>query len=375
MPPNKVHAVYTPEPTVCHSTHFYASSTMRQTLAGIVHTFVCHQHVTNTTHPRTFSLLHRLACLYYRTLVQSIRISKKQRHHVPDLAPEADGTVAHGPTVNFLALCTLCVLGDVLDERSYMHPQQGALDKPSQVQRECVESLGVNGISQPERQKYWQARGCALHLITWFRNTFSVSDSSVPQTESQMGPGIDLPSRFIVHVCQMLLRYKRVAELNGFEAAGFCKLPEFEGKILAALGQDSAIASLWAAECNLLPSRDEELCKIDIQMLPPREFQLTQKNEGDITMALLRDPVHTYGPLPGWCKDILIPDISALVIRRRGVPQVQLIATMDEMEAAGKTGKDTVYNDFWVRARKATSWLASDVAGEIASGKAAHKAE
>lgn len=348
---------------------------MRQTLVGILHMFVCHEHITNTSHPRAFSLLHRLVFLYHRTLVQKVRISPKKQHHIPDLLPQMDGTVAHKCTINFLALCTLCILGDVVDERSYMHPQQGGLQKSSQAQKDHVGSLGINGISHPERQNYWRARGCALQLIAWFRSAFSVYDSSHPQGEPQVAPGIDLPSVFITHVCRTLLRYKRAAELNGLDGAGFCESALFEERIVAAIRQDSAISSLWAAKCSVSPWRDDELSEVQILQPPSRKFQLLQKDEGDTTATLLPMPPHDYGPLPNWINEVLIPDISRLVITRRVDSQAQPIAGVDEMEVAGKTPEDANYDDLWERARKVTNWLASDVTEEMLSMKMAHGEE
>jgi hypothetical protein len=42
MRPNTAHAVFTPDNVICHGGHFYASSTMQDTMFGIVHTFMSH---------------------------------------------------------------------------------------------------------------------------------------------------------------------------------------------------------------------------------------------------------------------------------------------------------------------------------------------
>ncbi|KAF8177880.1 hypothetical protein BJ912DRAFT_811635, partial [Pholiota molesta] len=47
MRPNTMHAVYTPENSICHGGHFYSMSTLKDTLCGIIHVFVGYHDVTN----------------------------------------------------------------------------------------------------------------------------------------------------------------------------------------------------------------------------------------------------------------------------------------------------------------------------------------
>lgn len=77
MPPNVVHAVYTPQDTICHGSHFYASSTMQSTLASLVHGFICHTYITNISHPEARSFLRRLLHFYHRGLVLEAPVSCK----------------------------------------------------------------------------------------------------------------------------------------------------------------------------------------------------------------------------------------------------------------------------------------------------------
>jgi hypothetical protein len=69
MRPNTPHAVFTPEHAVCHGGHFYSTSTLQQTLFGIVHAFIGGQVVTNTEHMPSRKLLRRMAHFFYDGLV------------------------------------------------------------------------------------------------------------------------------------------------------------------------------------------------------------------------------------------------------------------------------------------------------------------
>jgi hypothetical protein len=70
MRPNTLHAAFTPEPSICHGGHFYCTSTMQDTLRGMVHSFVDHIKITNTNHPPASALLRRMATFYFTGLVQ-----------------------------------------------------------------------------------------------------------------------------------------------------------------------------------------------------------------------------------------------------------------------------------------------------------------
>lgn len=71
MRPNTIHIVFTPEHSICHGGHFYATSTMQDTFYGIVHSFCANMLVTNASHPATRVLLRRIIQLYHLGLVRN----------------------------------------------------------------------------------------------------------------------------------------------------------------------------------------------------------------------------------------------------------------------------------------------------------------
>jgi len=70
MRPNTPHAVFSPENAICHGGHFYATSTMQDTMFGIVHSFVGPMSLTNADKPTHGIVLRRIAGFYHDALVQ-----------------------------------------------------------------------------------------------------------------------------------------------------------------------------------------------------------------------------------------------------------------------------------------------------------------
>jgi hypothetical protein len=69
MRPNQPHAVYTPEHAICHGGHFYAISTIQDTMAAFVHCFVSGNFVMNMEHSSSRLLLRRMAHFYHGAFV------------------------------------------------------------------------------------------------------------------------------------------------------------------------------------------------------------------------------------------------------------------------------------------------------------------
>ena len=63
-----MHAVFSPENCIFDGGHFYATSTMKDTMFGIVHSFIRHFH-TNTDKYSHGPLLRRILIYYYKVLV------------------------------------------------------------------------------------------------------------------------------------------------------------------------------------------------------------------------------------------------------------------------------------------------------------------
>lgn len=70
MRPNTVHAVYTPTNCVVHGGHFFATSTMRDTLAATFHTLILNELITNTDHHPAYASIRRIIAMLHCMLVE-----------------------------------------------------------------------------------------------------------------------------------------------------------------------------------------------------------------------------------------------------------------------------------------------------------------
>ena len=70
MRPNTPHAVFTPKHAICHGGHFYSTTTMQDTMFGMVHTFICPKFLTNDSKSSRSLVLRRIAAFYHDVFVQ-----------------------------------------------------------------------------------------------------------------------------------------------------------------------------------------------------------------------------------------------------------------------------------------------------------------
>jgi hypothetical protein len=64
-----MHAVFSPENCIFEGGHFYAASTMQDTMFAIVHTFI-NNYYTNADKPSYGLFLRRIGWFYHQVLVQ-----------------------------------------------------------------------------------------------------------------------------------------------------------------------------------------------------------------------------------------------------------------------------------------------------------------
>jgi hypothetical protein len=69
MRPNTPHMVFTIEDSICRGSHFYSTSTLTDTFAGIVHCLIADNVVTNTSHYASRSLLLRMIHYFHEEFI------------------------------------------------------------------------------------------------------------------------------------------------------------------------------------------------------------------------------------------------------------------------------------------------------------------
>ncbi|KAJ3492597.1 hypothetical protein NLJ89_g11200 [Agrocybe chaxingu] len=208
MRPNTPHAVYTPVPTICHGVHFYATSTMQDTLFGIVHTLVAGTYITNTQHITARRLIHRLVDLYHRGIVERTVDEESPAYaHIPSLQTPASA-------MDLITTCVLAILGNVLDTRTYLAPGASTAE-PTEAQTQIYMQWDANEIHTFDRKAHVLARGKAYSIIREMnsRVEFVTKDGVVMDVES-------IVRAYLLQVCQAVMQYKELAESKEYEVMG-----------------------------------------------------------------------------------------------------------------------------------------------------------
>ncbi|KAJ3500229.1 hypothetical protein NLJ89_g9887 [Agrocybe chaxingu] len=219
MRPNVPHAVVTPSASICHGGHFYCMSTIQQTSASLMHSFVCSTYITNTTHHPSRLLLRRMIQFCHQGIVRDV--PKQGRDHLPDV------TTIQG-VVDLLTLCNLNILGNVLDHRTYSAPNQQEDAPISDGERRRWMELDVNDVPLDERNHMRYARGMSLHVFGWVRAHMSFVYAPISEA-------VDLPALYLAHQALVLEKYKDVAEQYGVTGAPNCT------KIMLKIQLDNAL--------------------------------------------------------------------------------------------------------------------------------------
>ena len=240
---------------------------MLQSLVSIVHTFVCHSLLTNTTHPETSVFIRRLQHFVHRGLVLGLDFKPSEVAHLPALNVEVNAAVDSQEAFNLLALCTLSFFADALDPRSYIVPGHLMATEPS-----LVEGLRANAISLSERREIWIARGCARECVHWFQENFVVLNVF-------SGVTVDLPTIFMHHVAFNVLRYKHMADTQAILADGGASAMALKDQLESCIYIDDALRTLWLKEHRPVSLEDHEQSDVFSDLLVPdwRDFKITRQ--------------------------------------------------------------------------------------------------
>ena len=192
MRPNTPHFVLTPKAAICHGGHFYATSTIRETVFGVFHMFSLSKAITNTEHSLDSRLLlQRLIAYIHHTLVRGQFDPQSPglpSPHIPDVRT-LEGTL------DLFYLCIIGELGDFLDPTAYAKRYRD--NRALEHQQLCTV----------------HTRGLARELLLWWRGLFMFRR----QGDSGVDGAIIFNSMF-THQVKTLVAYKKRAEQEEMEA-------------------------------------------------------------------------------------------------------------------------------------------------------------
>jgi hypothetical protein len=153
--------------------------------------------------------------------------------HIPDL-DTFDGIV------NLLSLCNLVILGNVLDFRTYLAPNQPPERDATPAEQEVLDNYDRNKIPKQERVAMMFYRGLAFEVIEWIKLHF---DFWNPE-----GEPVDLPSHYLTQQLLALSEYKSDASDNNKGRAGapHCTPALLQKQIANVIKCNEALEKYWS---------------------------------------------------------------------------------------------------------------------------------
>ncbi|KAF9470417.1 hypothetical protein BDN70DRAFT_781157, partial [Pholiota conissans] len=163
--PNLMRAIYSVDRSLCLGGHHYTTSTMKDTLCGLVHSFVAPDFLTNGEQTESRYLLRQMVTFYFLGLVQNKRDDEVQ--------PATNSRVNTMDAVEDLfAVCTLAIFSNVLNPLSYQHPKyQKGVDLTDEQIQEMV-TFDRNAMTFQERAACAYSRGLAYKILDWFASLY-----------------------------------------------------------------------------------------------------------------------------------------------------------------------------------------------------------
>lgn len=157
--------------------------------------------------------------------------SDDEYFHLPDVQT-LDGLL------DLISGCTLAILGNVLDFRTYCASNQANGEPTTNNQQLLWKEFDRNNIPADERMAICYARGVALQVFQWIRVWCIVKapDGGIIH---------DLPSKYLVHVLNALLAYKSKAEKQKLEGAPHCALWMLKAQVQNVVQWDTSFEKLW----------------------------------------------------------------------------------------------------------------------------------
>ena len=217
------------EHSIIHGGYFYSSSTMQDSMFGLVHCFITN-FPNSPSQSQSRYLLQRLAIFYYQSFVLNhdnancmfstkfstiIKIAEsffpvQPSEHLPQLDN-------FDSVLNFFTFCNLIILQNVLDPLTYIYSHQGNISDLTEDQIKTMDLYDFNAMSLHDRRRATYARGLCKHLISWLSSQYRFT--------SESGDVVDGSKLFYFYLgtqAAALFVYKRLAEAEGVRGVPGC---------------------------------------------------------------------------------------------------------------------------------------------------------
>ena len=162
-----------------------------------------------------------------------------------------------------MSACTLAILGNVLDFRTYSAPNQLEDEQISTKQSRRMAKYDHNDVPINERQAICYTRGVAISIFHWVRLNCIIKTSNGDILE-------DLPSRYIVQVLNTLIAYKASAMQSHLKGAPHCDTASLRSQVFNVVKCDGYVERMW--------QKRDSICADSLEFRPRDVYTVEWKN-------------------------------------------------------------------------------------------------
>jgi len=260
MRPNTPHAVYTPENSICHGGHFFASTTLKDTFSGIVHSFMADAYITNNSPKHSRYALRRIIIFYHYALVREMievdgmylklhliifvfdifvypfllfffrfyTALDPAHNHIPDLK-------TMDSVVDVIMACVIGIFTNLLDFETYLFPIPE--HTISDEERQQFEQDDFNAMTKIDRMACTYVRGLSWSLLEWLTKNIIVLKND---QDFDLGNMIET---YILDLCLALWTYKSRAQAQSVNGVPGCNLESLERQLKRLFMEESPLCS------------------------------------------------------------------------------------------------------------------------------------
>ncbi|KAF9058030.1 hypothetical protein BJ165DRAFT_1521354 [Panaeolus papilionaceus] len=233
MGPNTLHMAGTLEHAICRGFHFYSPTLLLRTAAGLINAFILNDFISNTHHNASRAILLRMLGFHFDAHIsRRFQIDEHCQNHLVDIS-SWEGVAA------LLTLCTLAILVNVLDFRTYLGPNQVEGEHPTEHQLYDLQEYDSNNIIWPERMAMSHGRGMALAMLKAITDCCTITNVSNGSVEQ------NLPLRHLARQMVAIVEFKRNAQAAKLDGAPHCRLSSLIRQIKNVATWNSDLADLY----------------------------------------------------------------------------------------------------------------------------------
>ncbi|KAF9471123.1 hypothetical protein BDN70DRAFT_901588 [Pholiota conissans] len=253
--PHTGHAVFTAEDTIVVGGHYYATSTMKDTLCGLILAFSASEYITNTEHLPSRQILRFMMIFYFDGLEQKRFLEDDPViSHLPKLDPlssASDFNTIH-EFKSLFSVCCLAIFSNVLHPLTYLHADEADGNVSAILSDEQLLEMDMfdrNALSIEERNACALSRSLAFSLLEWFTAHYSISCGG--ENSLDLSTVID---EKIAEQAYAIYCTKQTAEKQGLKGASHCSCATLKHQLMGTFDPSSNIHKILE---NLFSSDEE----------------------------------------------------------------------------------------------------------------------